>query len=206
MKKILKYIPHIILSIWIILLVVTVGFYFYFKNHDFIKKNITPPVVTQNPPTTGSDSNNEKKGEQTPSPVIGDKAPDFSLKDINGNTISLENYRGKVIFLNFWASWCQYCQDEFNMLKTEYPKYKDRNIEIVTVNVMENIEVVKAFKQKFGLDFPILLDEKGEVTKKYYITSIPTTYIIDGNGIIMDIHTGLMTAEDFKKYIEEAGE
>lgn len=204
MKRIIKYIPHIILTIWILLLVVTVGFYFYFKNHDYSKKPSNPPVTAQNTPASNTDSS--KKDEQVPSPAIGDKAPDFTLRDINGNLVRLEDYKNKVVFLNFWASWCEYCQDEFNMFKNEYPKYKGKNIEIVTVNVMENIDVVKAFKQKFGLEFPILLDEKGEVTKKYYITSIPTTYIIDGNGIIRDIHTGLMTPEDFKKYVEEVGE
>ena len=110
------------------------------------------------------------------------KAQNFALKDLNGNDVHLEDYRGKVIFLNFWATWCQACLVEMPSMEKLYRELKNKDFIILAVDMQEDLEQVIKFKEKFELSFPILLDTDGVVASYYGVNAIPATYIIDRGG------------------------
>jgi thiol-disulfide isomerase/thioredoxin len=110
------------------------------------------------------------------------KAQNFALKDLNGNVVHLEDYRGKVIFLNFWTTWCPACLVEMPSMEKLYKEFKDKGFIILAVDMQEDMETVEKFKKKFKLSFPILLDEEGVVASYYGVKAIPATYFIDRTG------------------------
>jgi peroxiredoxin len=113
------------------------------------------------------------------------KAPSFTLKDLNGKEVNLEDYRGKIVFINFWATWCLPCREEMPSMEKLYSKFKDSGFTMLAVNIREGTKKVRAFKERFGLNFPILLDSDGRVGSKYGVISIPTTYLIDREGYVI---------------------
>lgn len=122
---------------------------------------------------------------------INDEAPDFELTSLTGETVKLSDYRGKMVMLNFWASWCPPCRVEMPHMETYYQEYKDeKNIEILAVNMTTlergSKEKVDEFVNKHGLTFPILMDEEGDVKDLYKVMVYPTTYIVNPEGIITD--------------------
>lgn len=130
-------------------------------------------------------------------------APDFELQKTNGEMVKLSDYRGKKIFLNFWASWCGACRIEMPSMESYYKKYKDlENVEIIAVNMTNSerkFEKVQDFVDSHGLTFPVLLDDEGEVERLYKIIGYPTTYLINEEGIIVD---GFGASVDEKKIKE----
>ncbi len=115
---------------------------------------------------------------------------DFSLTDINGAQVNLKDFQGKIIMLNFWASWCPPCREEMPSMEAFYSKMKGRNFEMLAVNIQENESTVKNFLQKNRYTFPVLMDLEGVAAQKYKIRSIPTTFIIDSKGKIAGVFTG----------------
>ncbi|MCB4791529.1 MAG: TlpA family protein disulfide reductase [Elusimicrobia bacterium] len=116
---------------------------------------------------------------------VGDNAPDFSLKDLKGNTYSLEKHKGKnIIFLNFFATWCENCIEEMAQLKELYQNYKSKGLDVVSINVQENPAKVKKFIEKNQLPFPVLLDSSASVAKDYGLVGFPSNIIVDGEGKI----------------------
>lgn len=126
-------------------------------------------------------------------PKTGYRAPQFSLQGLNGQTYSLKNLNGKPVVLNFWASWCGPCRTEAPELVRLYEKYKGK-IEIYAINVTssDSVEGARAFAKEYGFMFPVLLDEKGAVSQQYGILPIPTTFFVDGDGVIVEQVTGLV--------------
>jgi thiol-disulfide isomerase/thioredoxin len=120
-------------------------------------------------------------------PVVDRPIPmvNFSTTLVNGNTISLKDLAGKVIFLNFWATWCGPCRMEMPSMEALYRRFKDQGFEILAVDVQENQKDVAAFMNELGLSFPAALDAKGDIAAIYAIEAFPTTYIIDRNGRII---------------------
>ncbi len=112
-------------------------------------------------------------------------APSFRLKDLNGKEVKLEDHRGKIVFLNFWATWCLPCRAEMPSMEKLYTQFKDRDFIILAVDLQEGTNKVRALKEKFELHFPILLDSDGRVGLMYGVRSIPTTYLIDREGYVM---------------------
>ena len=98
---------------------------------------------------------------------------------------SLSALKGKVVFLNFWATWCGPCRDEMPSVEILYKRFKDKGLEILAVNCQENQEDVLAFMANYGLTFPALLDEDGRVSGAYGIQAIPTTFLINRDGRII---------------------
>jgi thiol-disulfide isomerase/thioredoxin len=112
------------------------------------------------------------------------KAQNFALKDLNGNELHLEDYRGKVIFLNFWTTWCPACLVEMPSMEKLYREFRNKNFIILAVDMQEDSETVRKFKAKFKLSFPILLDTDGVVASYYGVNAIPVTYFIDRAGYL----------------------
>jgi peroxiredoxin len=110
---------------------------------------------------------------------------DFSLSALEGETGSLSSYKGKVVFLNFWATWCGPCRVEMPSLEAIYNKFSDRGLEMLAVNCAEDNAAVRSFIKNEGFSFPVLLDLDGRVSANYGILSIPTTFLIDRDGMII---------------------
>jgi thiol-disulfide isomerase/thioredoxin len=114
-----------------------------------------------------------------------DTAPDFTLSDPNGRKVSIKDFRGKVVFLNFWATWCESCRDEMPSMERLYREFKGQGLEIVAVNVKEKQPQAMAFYKKLLLSYPVLLDAEGEVGQLYGAFGLPVTYLIDRKGIVL---------------------
>ena len=132
------------------------------------------------------------------------KAPDFNLKDQYGVVHSLENYKGKVIFLNFWATWCPPCKKEMPDVESIYKEYEEnkKDVVILGVNSEKENEAKKFLKDK-GYTFPTVIDENSEVMRKYFIQAFPTSFVIDKEGNVYGYVMGGLTKEQIKQVIEE---
>jgi peroxiredoxin len=112
-------------------------------------------------------------------------APDFTLLNIDGQQVSLQQYRGKVVFLNFWATWCIPCREEMAALERLHQTYQAQDLAIISIDLKEGADQVKAFFQKHSLSFPSLLDPNGTVFRDYLVAGMPTTYLIDRDGTLL---------------------
>lgn len=112
-------------------------------------------------------------------------AKDFSLKDLGGRQISLDSFKGHVVVLAFFTTWCPSCQDEMPQLATLHNKYQSREFEVVGINIKESKESVALFAKEKKLPFTILLDEKGDVASKYQVRYIPRIFILDKSGKVV---------------------
>lgn len=125
-------------------------------------------------------------------------APDFTLTSSTGEPISLSDYRGKIVFLNFWTTWCKYCLEEMPDFQEAYEKYGD-DLQILLVNVTtdENTdrEGVIDWYEQFDYTMPMVMDEEGDVTSQFTIPGYPTTYFIDRDGSVIAYYPGLMSTE-----------
>lgn len=128
----------------------------------------------------------------------GNKAPDFQLESLNGETIRLSDLEGKKVILNFWATWCPPCKAEMPHMQDFYDEQKDKNVELLSVNLTtaeKNVKDIETFVHEYELTFPIVLDQEGEIRDLYQAISIPTTYFIDSEGFIRKKVIGPMDKE-----------
>ncbi|MEK6531112.1 MAG: TlpA disulfide reductase family protein [Deltaproteobacteria bacterium] len=126
-------------------------------------------------------------GEKYEPVVAGKDAIDFTLPDLKGNLRSLKDFRGKVVFLNFWATWCKPCEQEMPSMQALYESQQGRPFEIVAVSIdSEGPEVIEGFLRKYSITFPVLHDRKGALKERYKTTGVPETFIIDQNGVIAE--------------------
>lgn len=118
-------------------------------------------------------------------------APNFSLQDIKGNQVSLEDFRGKPILLNFWATWCQACKEELPSMQRLYEALSEKGVEVVAISIdRKNLDRIKAFAEEYKLTFPILWDPEQKVRKHYFIMGLPTTYLIGPQGKLKGYASG----------------
>jgi peroxiredoxin len=113
------------------------------------------------------------------------QAPDFSLASLSGDDRSLESFRGSLVMLNFWASWCGPCAKEKPSMVSMYSALKDKGLEIVSINLQEDKQTAQTFADEHEIPFTVLLDKQGEVGGMYGVRSIPTTYIIGRDGTVL---------------------
>ncbi len=131
-------------------------------------------------------------------------APEFSLKDADGRTVKLSDYRGKVVLLNFWATWCGPCKFEIPWFKEFEQKNKDRGLAVLGVAMdEEGWDVVKPFLSSLQVNYRILLGNE-QVSQLYGgVESLPTTFLIDREGRIASVHVGLVSKSDYEHEIEQ---
>jgi thiol-disulfide isomerase/thioredoxin len=110
---------------------------------------------------------------------------EIKLKDVNGTEVRLSDFRGKVVFLNFWTTWCPTCRIEMPSMEKLHQKFKDKDFAMVTINLQESASQVKAFFKEYKLTFTALLDSTGDVGIRFRINAIPTTFILDKKGRII---------------------
>ncbi|MDN4524298.1 TlpA disulfide reductase family protein [Fictibacillus fluitans] len=131
----------------------------------------------------------------------GNTLPDATLTSLEGKTVSLKEFRGKKVILNFWATWCPPCRKEMPDMQKMYSRHKDNQLEIVAVNLRyteKSTKTVSDYVEKRKAAFPVLLDSDGKVSKKFQAVSLPTSYLVDSNGVIQKkmigaLSPGLMT-------------
>ncbi|UCD10873.1 MAG: TlpA family protein disulfide reductase [Nitrospinaceae bacterium] len=113
-------------------------------------------------------------------------APGFELPSLNGGKVNLLDYRGKVVFINFWATWCGTCEVEMPSMEKLYQRFKDDGFEMLTISIDKDQSLIEPFMNKYGLTFPVLLDPESTVAKKdYKTTGVPETFIVNREGIIV---------------------
>ena len=110
---------------------------------------------------------------------------EIQLKDVFGNTVSLSDFRGNVVFLNFWATWCPPCVIEMPSMQKLHRRFKDKNFVMVAINSQETDARVKSFFDKYKLSFTALLDSSGEVGTWFDVNAFPTTFVLDKEGRII---------------------
>ena len=135
----------------------------------------------------------------SPSPREGFLAPDFTLDTLDGGKVTLSDLRGKIVVVNFWATWCLPCREETPELEKAYEQYKDSGVVILGLNLtnQDALSEVEAFVQEFELSYPILLDRDGSVGYLYQIKGLPTTFFINREGTIRTVLVGGPMSETF---------
>ena len=131
---------------------------------------------------------------------IGDVPPAATLPDLHGNPVILPSaFRGSVVVIHFWASWCPPCRAEMPAIQQVYESYRSKGFEVVAVNMthQDSLPEVKAFADTYQLTFPVLLDEAGETAFRYRVRALPTTFLIDKDGIIREVMIGGPLSETF---------
>ncbi|WP_173916261.1 thiol-disulfide oxidoreductase ResA [Halobacillus sp. Marseille-Q1614] len=134
----------------------------------------------------------------------GEKAPDFELEKFGSDeTVALSDLEGKGVMINFWATYCEPCKDEMPYMEEVYPKYKEKGVEILAINLDTTDLVVQRFLDKYGLSFPILHDKNGQVMDQYNVGQIPSTLFINPEGEVEEQVVGPLTLEKLEGYLNE---
>jgi thiol-disulfide isomerase/thioredoxin len=135
-------------------------------------------------------------------PVVANyAAPNLQLHDINGSAVSLDMYRGNVVLVNLWATWCPPCKAEMPTLQNFYEEFKDKGFFIVAIDDDETVDLVKKFVGEYGLTFPVWLDE-GSVTEKTFGTiNLPSSWVIDRAGTVRLFWVGAISFRVLEKYV-----
>ncbi len=150
-------------GILVFLFTMGIGVLFFLIGNDLNFKFTTPPVVK-----------------------IGMPAPDFSFPDLDGQPVSLSDYKGKFVLLNIWATWCGPCVSEMPAMEKLHNKFKNEDFQILAVSIdTQGKKVVAPFMEFHNLSFKALLDTRGTIKRSYRTTGIPESFIIDKNGIIL---------------------
>jgi len=130
---------------------------------------------------------------------IGQQAPDFTLKNLQGTNLNLTEQRGNIIVINFWASWCGPCRKEMPVLQKFHDKYSDLGVFVWGVNVEQENQAGRDFLAGLNLTFPIFFDETNKISATYQVEAMPTTVIVDRNGVVRYVFRGYKAGYE-KKY------
>jgi peroxiredoxin len=132
--------------------------------------------VLTRPPESGS-----------PAPLAGQPLADFTLPDLQGNMVQLSALRGKVVFINIWATWCPPCIEEMPTMQRLYDRLHDRGLEVLAISVDAlGAQIIGPFMQKHRLTFPALLDPEGSTERLYHTNGVPESFIVDKRGILVE--------------------
>jgi len=145
-----------------------------------------------------------KEQEATVGVNVGNLAPDFTLDDLEGGKVRLSELRGKVVFINFWATWCPPCRAEMPEIEAIHQEYRTKDVVVIGGDIMESESIVRRFVQQGGYTWTFAMDTSGEVSAQYNINAIPTSYFIDREGIIRAINIGAMTRRAMEAKLSRA--
>ena len=134
--------------------------------------------------------------------LTGRPAPDFALKSSTGENLRLSEYRGDVVMINFWATWCGPCRQEMPLLDDLYQRYQRVGFNLLGVNIDDDSNRAMAMIRELGVDFPVLFDNRKEVSKMYDVDAMPVTVIVDREGNVRYVHQGYKPGYE-EKYLTE---
>ena len=132
----------------------------------------------------------------------GQVAPDFALKSSTGENLRLSEYRGDVVMINFWATWCGPCRQEMPLLDELYSRYNRVGFNLLGVNIDDDSRRAMQMVEELGVNFPVLFDARKEVSKLYEVEAMPVTVIVDRSGTVRYVHHGYKPGYE-DKYLEQ---
>lgn len=186
-------------------ILLAIGVSFYIKD-----QNLVGNISDEKNKTLIGEKKNSDESTKEVAPQTGFMAPDFTFPDIYGTEVTLSHLRGKVVFLNIWATWCGPCRIEMPAMEKLSRKFKNEKLVILAVSIDQQGEsVVKPFVQELGLTFPILFSPDGSIQRIYMVNALPSSFIIDKTGRIVARVTGARdwfgseTVETFEYLINE---
>jgi len=139
-----------------------------------------------------------------PSPLVGRPAPDFQLTLFDGSQVRLSEFRGRVVFLNFWASWCPPCRAEARLLEAAWRHYRSRGVVFLGVNIQDREASARGFLEEFGITYPNGRDPQNRVAIDYGVYGLPETFFISRDGLITYKHIGAIGGDLLAGKMEEA--
>ena len=161
--------------------------------------------------TAGRDSNSNATAEaglgalDDARPLVGQPAPDFALRRADGIVIKLSDLRGKVVWVNFWASWCVPCKKELPDIQKLYDEKRADGLEVLTVNWKDDRDTAQQFFDSRSLTLPLLFDSAGKVYDQYRLQGLPDSFFIDRDGKIAALQFGFLTEEKMRQRLKTAG-
>ena len=133
--------------------------------------------------------------------LTGEAAPDFVLKSFSGENLRLSEYRGEIVMLSFWATWCGDCRAQLEELAGMYRRYQDAGVELLAVNLDQNERQASRMVSGLGVEYPVLHDAAGDVGKLYAVEKMPMMVLIDRSGIVRDVFEGYRRGNE-QQYLE----
>jgi peroxiredoxin len=133
--------------------------------------------------------------------TVGAYAPEFTLKRLDGGDLRLEEYRGRVVLINFWASWCGPCRQELPLLDRLHQQYQDAGFAVLGVNVEGTEAPARSLIDKVPVGFPVLIDANQLVSARYALEAVPSTVLIDRDGVVRYVHHGFQPGDE-AEYLE----
>ena len=140
--------------------------------------------------------------EKEISPITGSLAPDFTLNNLDGSPVHLNDLRGQAVFINFWHTACRYCQYEMPNIQRMYDTYSGEGLVVLGVNVGNSQQDASDYAKRLKITFPILLDGDEAINNTYLVTGYPTSFFIDREGVIKSIYIGEMTGVEMEKQVK----
>jgi peroxiredoxin len=134
--------------------------------------------------------------------LAGQPAPDFALKSSTGENLRLSEYRGDVVMINFWATWCGPCRQEMPLLDELYSRYQRVGFNLLGVNIDDDSSRAMAMINELGVSFPVLFDARKEVSRLYEVDAMPVTIIVDREGNVRHVHQGYKPGYELK-YLDQ---
>ena len=134
--------------------------------------------------------------------LTGQPAPDFALKSSTGENLRLSEYRGDVVMINFWATWCGPCRQEMPLLDELYTRYQRVGFNLLGVNIDDDSNRAMSMIRELGVNFPVLFDARKEVSKMYDVDAMPVTVLIDREGNVRFVHQGYKPGYE-EKYLDQ---
>lgn len=194
-----------IIAIAILAIILVVGIYYTVQDND--EPNDISEEETEETEEPNEEENEPEESEEDIEDIIlerGKPAPDFTLTTLDGEEASLSDYEGKIVMINFWATWCTYCDQEMPDLQRLYDENKDDDFVLLAVNVGESHKVAKDYIDEGGYTFPVVLDEDRTVSQKqYFVSAFPTSYFIDTEGNLIGAVPGMMTYPQMTQVLEQ---
>ncbi len=138
----------------------------------------------------------------TPAVRIGDRAPDFALADLDGDTVRLSDFAGRPVLVNFWASWCLPCVDEFPLFDAALREHGDEGLTVVGIVYRDRSEAARAFAERLGAEWPVVMDPGETVARAYGVFGPPESWLIGPDGRVASRQIGPYTAAELEAELE----